>query len=322
MNIFKIYLHWSATSYNFKARGKYHTIVQGDGKIFRAHGYDQPSAHTFLRNSNSVGLAVACMGGDGFDDFPPTDVQIDEMCREAARIALSLGWKTSDITINRVMTHGEAASNRDFPKAVAVKGTGVSTATAQSFGLPHDNYGPLSWPDGWPGGTAERTDLFKLKKADPPASGGDKLREKIRGFMANLGAVPSLDKTLDVEVAGKKLEGKLFTDGRCYIELRKLCEAAGIEIGKVSFGDDLVVNLVDPDRTPRFLADSPVIPGFKVVDIYLNRMIDVEGFPVEDMRTSNQSFMTGILVDNKTMALARDFCEELGIEFKILQGAN
>ena len=55
-----------------------------------------------------------------------------QLCQEVAGIARSWGWTAADITIQSVMTHAEAASNRD--------GRWM-----------HDNYGPVIW-----GGTGER----------------------------------------------------------------------------------------------------------------------------------------------------------------------
>ncbi|MEO1003760.1 MAG: N-acetylmuramoyl-L-alanine amidase [Cyanobacteria bacterium J06638_7] len=156
-----IYLHWAATPYGWVRAGLYHTIIAGDGRLHRLHAYsvDLP-AHTWRRNGNAVALSCACMGGrpDPWT-IPPTEVQIEAMCGETARIARSWGWSPADITIERVLTHAEAASNRD--------GRWM-----------HDNYGPVIW-----GGTGERWDFLQLSRNGPP-SGGDELRERIRRFLA------------------------------------------------------------------------------------------------------------------------------------------
>ena len=89
---------------------------------------------------------------------PPTPVQLSSLCAEAAAIARSWGWHEADITVQSVMTHAEAASNRDGREM-------------------HDNYGPVSW-----GGTGERWDLMQLEK-DGPSDGGDQLRERIRAVL-------------------------------------------------------------------------------------------------------------------------------------------
>ena len=99
------------------------------------------------------------MKGRPWQDFPPTTNSLSEMMKEAARIGLSWGWKASDVNSKRVMTHAEAASNKD--------GRGS-----------HDNYGPVAW-----GGTGERWDLFRLRKNDGAGTGGQKLRNMMAKFM-------------------------------------------------------------------------------------------------------------------------------------------
>ncbi|EDY39370.1 conserved hypothetical protein [Cyanobium sp. PCC 7001] len=156
-----IYLHWAATPYDWVRPGHYHSIIAGDGTLHRLHAYtiDLP-AHTWRRNSNAVALSCACMGGrpDPWT-IPPTEAQLDRMCREAAEIARGWGWGAEEITIERVMTHAEAASNRD--------GRWM-----------HDNYGPVIW-----GGSGERWDFLQLSKGGPP-TGGDELRQRIRAALA------------------------------------------------------------------------------------------------------------------------------------------
>ncbi|MFO7630249.1 MAG: N-acetylmuramoyl-L-alanine amidase [Prochlorococcaceae cyanobacterium] len=156
-----IYLHWAATPYTWVRQGLYHTIVAGDGTVRRLHAYSVDlHSHTYRRNSNAVGLCCACMGGSPDPwTIPPTEAQINALCREAAELALSWGWRPEQLTIERLMTHAEAASNRD----------------GRSM---HDNYGPLIW-----GGTGERWDFLQLSKGGPP-NGGDELRARIRSLMA------------------------------------------------------------------------------------------------------------------------------------------
>jgi hypothetical protein len=86
-----IYLHWAATPYTWLRSGLYHSIVSGNGHVHRLHAYtvDLP-AHTWRRNSNAVALSCACMGGrpDPWS-IPPTAVQLEALCQEAAAIARS-----------------------------------------------------------------------------------------------------------------------------------------------------------------------------------------------------------------------------------------
>jgi len=129
--------------------------------VHRLHAYsvDLP-AHTYGRNRNSVVLSCACMGGSP-DPLtqPPTPAQFDSLCAETAAIARSLRWTADAISIQTVMTHAEAASNRDGR-------------------VMHDNYGPVIW-----GGTGERWDLLQLTKGGP-TTGGEQLRARIRALLA------------------------------------------------------------------------------------------------------------------------------------------
>ncbi len=155
-----IYLHWTATGYDWIRPGHYHSIIGGDGRVHRLHAYsvDLP-AHTYGRNRNSVALSCACMGGIPAPwTQPPTSVQLTSLCAEAAAIARSWGWQASDISLQSVLTHAEAASNRDGR-------------------VMHDNYGPVIW-----GGTGERWDLLQLEK-NGSSDGGEQLRQRIRALL-------------------------------------------------------------------------------------------------------------------------------------------
>ena len=155
-----IYLHWTATGYGWIRPGHYHSIIGGDGRVHRLHAYsvDLP-AHTYGRNRNSVALSCACMGGTPDPwTLPPTPAQLTTLCAEVAAIARSWGWQEADISLQSVMTHAEAASNRDGR-------------------VMHDNYGPMIW-----GGTGERWDLLQLQK-NGPSDGGEQLRQRIRALL-------------------------------------------------------------------------------------------------------------------------------------------
>lgn len=158
----KMFLHWTASSGNFKSKGKYHSIVQGDGSIFRAHPYDQRGGveHTYLRNSTGIGLSLAAMSGGAGNFRWPSDDQITSMSKEIANIAKDRGWRSDEINVKNVMTHAEAASGKDglLPK--------------------NDNYGPTAW-----GGDGNKWDLWHLTKNGEKGSGGNIIRAKARGFM-------------------------------------------------------------------------------------------------------------------------------------------
>lgn len=189
MNASKIYLHWTGTGYDWVRSNHYHSIVRGDGSVKHLHSYDVLlPTHTWKRNHGSLGLAVACMGGREWIDYPPTEAQIEALCLETAKVALHLQMKPEDVSVRNILTHAEAAALRDFPKKKAqvekVSGFPASEwpkylKRAQALGLPHHNYGPSHWSDGWPGSYVYRWDLWKLRPEDPDGSGGDLLREKI-----------------------------------------------------------------------------------------------------------------------------------------------
>jgi hypothetical protein len=169
----KIFLHWTGGGYSAKYKNKYHSIVQGDGSIFKAHPYDQRSgvAHTYLRNSQGIGMSIAAMGGDpDYWTVPVKDVQIEGLAKEIANAAKAWGWNASDINIKNVMTHAEAAAGKDgqLPR--------------------NDNYGPTMW-----GGDGTRWDLLRLTKGGEDGSGGNILRAKARGYMGGDSTVKETD---------------------------------------------------------------------------------------------------------------------------------
>lgn len=179
--IYRIYLHWSATTYDWAEPGHYHCVIGNKGKVKQLHPFSAPlNAHTFGRNTNSVAFSLACMGQQGWKSYPPQPEQIEAMCREVARLAKAQGWTEDKLDIKHIMTHAEAAANRDYPLELVQKLGRGDVPRAKSLGLPHDNYGPSYWPDGWPGGSAERWDLWMLSEKEDSGTGGDKLRKRIR----------------------------------------------------------------------------------------------------------------------------------------------
>jgi len=169
-----IYLHWTAGNYN-SIGGPYHTVFTGDGTMHRKFEYGKSTGgHTYNRNGGgSVGLSLAANPDIG---QWPTEEQRVAMAKEAARIAKKWGWTKNEITTKKVMTHGEAGSNVDGYNA-------------------HTNYGPFGRgrSDTTPDkdktsvgklATVERWDLDKLNShKDLYGSGGDEMRNRIKGFM-------------------------------------------------------------------------------------------------------------------------------------------
>lgn len=184
----KIYLHWSATPYTWQEPGHYHTVITGDGVCHRLTDYHEAlHAHTYARNLDAIAISLACMGNGGFRDFPPTEAQLDSMAKECAKVALGLKWEADEAFLKkRIMTHAECAANRDYPLNLVQQAQCRSESYAQSIGLPHDNYGPSSWSDGWPGGTVERWDLWQLRPGDKGGAGGFELRRRIVGWMKTI----------------------------------------------------------------------------------------------------------------------------------------
>lgn len=147
----KIYLHWSAGHYG-SFFDDYHINIDSDGSIYISTGdFTETLAHTYRRNTGSIGISLACCyngRSDNLGNEPPTDAQIEAMARCIAIIAQKW-WLT--VRIQNVMTHGEAADNKDGWYA-------------------HEPYGPET--------TCERWDLAILRNGDAWCSGGDTLRGK------------------------------------------------------------------------------------------------------------------------------------------------
>lgn len=182
----KIFLHWTAGAKNFKQKGYYHSIIQGDGSIYRAHPYSQRSGvgHTHLRNSQGIGLSVAAMAGKPGSFQWASPKQYESMAAEVARIAKDRKWKESDINVKNVMTHAEAASGKDGQ-------------------LPdNDNYGPIAW-----GGDSTKWDLYHLYKGGTPGSGGNDMRNMVRKMLGMKEIPASEDAGSDPVVTEKNKQG-------------------------------------------------------------------------------------------------------------------
>lgn len=166
-----IYLHWTAGNYTSTA-GPYHTVFTGDGTMHRKTEYTKRSGHTEGRNTNSVGLSLASNPEIG--QWPKEDQKV-AMAKEAARIAKNWGWSAGDINLNKVLTHGEAGSNLDGVNATTnygLFGRGDSRVQPEKEKLARGSIADF-----------ERWDLDIMKKGDTYGSGGDEMRNRIKGFM-------------------------------------------------------------------------------------------------------------------------------------------
>lgn len=156
----RIYLHWTAGHY-FQKFSDYHVSITADGKIYvSTDDFSEVLAHTWKRNSGSIGIALCCACGatsENLGDEPPTAKQIETLAQVIQVVADAL-WLT--ICKKYVLTHGEAADNEDGWYA-------------------HEEYGPKT--------TCERWDLEYLGTDESPAfnpyatdgsRGGDVLRGK------------------------------------------------------------------------------------------------------------------------------------------------
>lgn len=163
----KIYLHWSAGHY-FQKFGDYHVNITGDGKIYvSTDNLADVLAHTYYRNSGSVGISLCCCADattSDLGDEPPTPQQIEAIAQVTCAVADGL-WLTIDR--EHVMTHGEAADNAD----------------GLDIDYPDGPYGPQN--------TCERWDLQYLgtdesgaytTDYDDPATGGNVLRGKANWY--------------------------------------------------------------------------------------------------------------------------------------------
>lgn len=157
----KIYLHWTAGRYD-QCFNDYHLNITDDGTIYAStDDLSETLAHTWHRNTGSVGVTLCCCyGADTADlgDYPPTAAQIEAMAQVTAALAKVL-WLTIDR--DRIMTHAEAADNVDglLPEG--------------------DEYGPRNGCERWDLqflGTEESSTF--LTDYDDPRTGGNVMRGK------------------------------------------------------------------------------------------------------------------------------------------------
>lgn len=197
----KIFLHWTAGSYQCDGPSSYHAVIEKDGSVKKLVSYNVGlEGHTYRRNRNSASISTCCMGGEPWVSYPCTEAQLQGLVAETARLAASLGWTSRDITVKKVLTHAEAAGLRDMPLDLvkALVHSGNSLGSAASRGLPHDNYGPSAWYDGWPGGVSERWDWAQTKRSDAMGEGGSIIRRLVQEKMGGAKALATPSRATDV----------------------------------------------------------------------------------------------------------------------------
>lgn len=110
----RIFLHWTAGNYH-QFFDSYHLNIDEDGSIHTStYDFTEIKSHTWKRNSNAIGIAMACCVGaqanDGYNtDFgicPPTIAQIEGMAKAVAVLCETLGL---EVDVTTVLTHCEIA---------------------------------------------------------------------------------------------------------------------------------------------------------------------------------------------------------------------
>ena len=255
-----------------------HHLHALDGHALHSYGADLP-AHTWRRNTNAVALSCACMGGrpDPWS-IPPAKLQLEALCQEAAAVARSWGWSADQISIQRVMTHAEAAANRDGR-------------------VMHENYGPVIW-----GGTGERWDLLQLEKGGPP-TGGEQLRERVRQLLsgeAASGPAPlQFRRTDSIEARGLPLATEIDANGSSWALATALLERYELPFQWDASHRRILVGALDV--VPRFQDDAvQASVGWPLFEMTLER-------------STAPVILRGIVRQDRAWCRVLEFAEELGI---------
>lgn len=159
-----IYLHWSAGHYNQSHTDKYHICIDKDGKMYTdVDLFTEHRDHTYMRNSRAIGITLnGCFDAinpTNMGTEPPTEQQIYALSWLVALLCVQIGIP---LDIQHVMTHAEAADNKD----------GMDLCYNDPTPYPNNTYGPDS--------TCERWDLWVLRENEQPWSGGDNIRGNAR----------------------------------------------------------------------------------------------------------------------------------------------
>ena len=93
-----IYLHWTAGRYD-QFFDDYHLNIDGDGKVYHTcASLDERKAHTYQRNSGSIGITLCCAldaswQGEKPDlgSYPPTTLQLVALAKVVAVLCAGLG---------------------------------------------------------------------------------------------------------------------------------------------------------------------------------------------------------------------------------------
>lgn len=161
----QIFLHWTAGHYNQYYLNDYHLSIAKDGTIYAESDLDEVLAHTWRRNTGSVGIAITGCYGAGTGSLgnePPTSAQIDAMAQAICAVAEGL-WLTIDK--KHVLTHGEAANDEDG-----------NYSFHQPYSWWNDSYG-----DGDTRGDLEYLGTSESPKYNPHTTDGSRGGDVLRG---------------------------------------------------------------------------------------------------------------------------------------------
>lgn len=112
----RIYCHWTGAPYQLVECLEYHVVIGRGGYCHVIHeDFTECLAHTWHRNSRSIGVALACCrdaccyydapSGVDLGCEPPTEAQVEALAMFCAGAVEELGLSVSDI-----YTHAEMAA--------------------------------------------------------------------------------------------------------------------------------------------------------------------------------------------------------------------
>lgn len=154
----KIYAHWTGGHYE-QLFSDYHFCITGDGTVYAmTDDLAIKKDATYMRNSGSIAITLCC-AYDAADENrlgpePPTEAQLNALAQVICVLADALDLS---IDLTHVLTHAEAADNKDGYYAC-------------------EPYGP--------GATVERWDLLVVHQGDTRWSGGDIIRGNANFYRA------------------------------------------------------------------------------------------------------------------------------------------
>lgn len=127
----RVITHWTAGTHSASSLDKehYHIIVEGDGNLVKGDhdiadnvstSDDDYAAHTRRCNTGSIGISLACMGGNEVKEdpfnagpWPMTETQWDKMVEAVADLVTFYGIS---ITPETVLSHAEVQGTLNIPQ--------------------------------------------------------------------------------------------------------------------------------------------------------------------------------------------------------------